>query len=114
MRTCTARFALVLLTLAAVAGCRTGDGTRVIKLAHGLDVSHPVHVAVVDMAERLMEASGGRMAVFSIPYVLRNNEHLRRVLDGEIGHDLLMAGERYHLRGLCYYDAGPRQYRSTH
>ncbi len=155
MRTCAGRFALLLLTLAAVAGCRAGDGTRVLKLAHGLDVSHPVHVAMVHMADRLAEASGGRMrveihpsgqlgeereliemlqigslamtkvsasplesfvpemAVLSIPYVFRNEEHLWRVLDGEIGRGLLVAGERYYLRGLCYYDAGPRSFYTT-
>jgi tripartite ATP-independent transporter DctP family solute receptor len=149
------RFTLLSLTLVAVAGCRTQDGTRVLKLAHGLDVSHPVHAAMVHMADRLAETSGGRMrveihpsgqlgeereliemlqigslamtkvsasplesfvpemAVFSIPYVFRNNAHLRQVLDGEIGHGLLVAGEPYYLRGLCYYDAGPRSFYTT-
>jgi TRAP-type C4-dicarboxylate transport system substrate-binding protein len=63
VRTCAAPLALLLLTLAAIAGCRTRDGTRVLKLAHGLDVSHPVHVAMVHMADRLLETSGGRMRV---------------------------------------------------
>jgi tripartite ATP-independent transporter DctP family solute receptor len=147
--------ALAACTLAVVAGCRPHDGTRVLKLAHGLDVSHPVHVAMEHLADHLAETSDGRMrveihpsgqlgeereliemlqigslamtkvsasplesfvpemAVFSIPYVFRNNEHLWRVLDGEIGQDLLTAGERYYLRGLCYYDAGPRSFYTT-
>ncbi len=155
MRKRAVRFTLLSLTLVAVAGCRTQDGTRVLKLAHGLDVSHPVHAAMVHMADRLAETSGGRMrveihpsgqlgeereliemlqigslamtkvsasplesfvpemAVFSIPYVFRNNAHLRQVLDGEIGHGLLVAGEPYYLRGLCYYDAGPRSFYTT-
>ncbi len=155
MRKRAVRFTLLSLTLVAVAGCRTQDGTRVLKLAHGLDVSHPVHAAMVHMADRLAETSGGRMrveihpsgqlgeereliemlqigslamtkvsasplesfvpemAVFSIPYVFRNNAHLRQVLDGEIGHGLLVAGEQYYLRGLCYYDAGPRSFYTT-
>jgi tripartite ATP-independent transporter DctP family solute receptor len=144
-----------ILTLAAMAGCGTGDGTRVLKLAHGLDVAHPVHVAMVHLADRVAEASGGRMrveihpsgqlgeereliemlqigslamtkvsasplesfvpemAVFSIPYVFRDYEHLWRVLEGPIGHDLLVDGEPYYLRGLCYYDAGPRSFYTT-
>ncbi len=155
MRTAAGRSALAALGLAAVAGCRTDDGTRVLKLAHGLEVSHPVHVAMVHMADRLAESSGGRlrveihpsgqlgeereliemlqigslamtkvsasplesfvpeMAVFSIPFVFRNYEHLWRVLDGDIGHRLLLAGERSYLRGLCYYDAGPRSFYTT-
>lgn len=149
------RLALPFLALAVGAGCRAEREARVLKLAHGLDVSHPVHAAMVHMAERVGEASGGRMrieihpngqlgeereliemlqigslamtkvsasplesfvpemAVFSIPYVFRNEEHLWRVLEGEIGRDLLLAGERYYLRGLCYYDAGPRSFYTT-
>ncbi len=155
MRCDTARVAVSLLGLAAVVGCRAPDATRVLKLAHGLDVSHPVHLAMVHLADRVAEASGGRMrveihpsgqlgeereliemlqigsiamtkvsasplesfvpdmAVFSIPYVFRNEAHLRQVLDGEIGRRLLLAGERYYLRGLCYYDAGPRNFYTT-
>ena len=149
------RFTLFVLALAAITSCRTQDGTRVLKLAHGLDVTHPVHMAMVHLADRVAEASNGRMrvdihpsgqlgeereliemlqigslamtkvsasplesfvpemTVFSIPYVFRNNEHLWRVLDGEIGQRLLVAGERYYLRGLCYYDAGPRNFYTT-
>lgn len=141
-----------LLLLVALAGCRGQSDTRVLKLAHGLDVAHPVHRAMVHMADRLSELSGGRMRVdihpggqlgeereliemlqigslamtkvsasplesfvpqmtiFSIPYVFRDHEHLWQVLDGEIGRRLLLAGQRYYLRGLCYYDAGPRSF----
>ena len=144
-----------LLVLAMLAACRPREGTQVLKLAHGLDVSHPVHVAMVHMADQLERASGHRMrveihpsgqlgeereliemlqigslamtkvsasplesfvpemAVFSIPYVFRDEEHLRRVLDGDIGRDLLLAGERFYLRGLGYYDAGPRSFYTT-
>ncbi len=140
------------LFLVALAGCQGQSDTRVLKLAHGLDVAHPVHLAMVHMADRLTEISEGRMRVdiypsgqlgeereliemlqigslamtkvsasplesfvpemkiFSIPYVFRDHEHLWRVLDGEIGRRLLLAGQRYYLRGLCYYDAGPRSF----
>ncbi len=33
-----------------------------------------------------------------------------RVLDGEIGEELLGQGEQYRFRGLCYYDAGSRSF----
>jgi tripartite ATP-independent transporter DctP family solute receptor len=140
------------LLIAALTGCQAQSGTRVLKLAHGLDVAHPVHRAMVHMADRLTEISEGRMRVdiypsgqlgeereliemlqigslamtkvsasplesfvpemkiFSIPYVFRDQEHLWRVLDGDIGGRLLLAGQRYYLRGLCYYDAGPRSF----
>ncbi len=152
MKARAARVISPLVVLALVAGCQTQSGTRVLKLAHGLDVTHPVHIAMVHMADRVAELSSGKMrieihpsgqlgeereliemlqigslamtkvsasplesfvpemAVFSIPYVFSNEEHLWRVLDGDIGRDLLVAGEPYYLRGLCYYDAGPRSF----
>lgn len=123
-----------------------------LKLGHGLDVGHPVHLAMVQMADQVAALSGGRMRidiypggqlgeereliemlqigslamtkvsasplesfvpemkVFSVPYVFRDESHLWRVLDGEIGRGLLQAGEPFYLRGLCYYDAGPRSF----
>jgi len=143
---------LPLLLLLSLGSCRQQEGGKVLKLAHGLDVSHPVHRAMVHLGDRMTELSGGlvkidihpngqlgeereliemlqigsiamtkvsasplesfvpEMTVFSIPYVFRDQEHLWKVLDGEIGRGLLEAGERYYLRGLCYYDAGPRSF----
>jgi tripartite ATP-independent transporter DctP family solute receptor len=140
------------LLFAAFAGCRGDGGTRVLKLAHGLDVNHPVHLAMVHMADRVAELSAGamrvevhpngqlgdereliemlqigslamtkvsasplesfvpEMAVFGMPYLFRDDEHLWEVLDGPIGRRLLLAGQRYYLRGLCYYDAGARSF----
>ena len=139
----------------ALAGCQAETGVRVLKLAHSLDTSHPVHRAMVHMADRAEELSDGRMrieihpsgqlgeereliemlqigsiamtkvsasplesfvpemTVFSIPYVFRDQDHLWQVLNGEIGEELLAAGAEYHLRGLAYYDAGPRSFYTT-
>ncbi len=48
--------------------------------------------------------------VFSLPYLFRDKQHYFDVLDGEIGQELLLAGEEYWLRGLTYYDAGQRSF----
>lgn len=40
---------------------------RVLKLAHGLDTSHPVHLGMVHMKERLEVLSGGRMTIDIYP-----------------------------------------------
>jgi tripartite ATP-independent transporter DctP family solute receptor len=127
-------------------------GVRVLKLGHGLDTSHPVHLAMEYMNERLDEISNGRltldiypsgvlgsevecceqlqhgilamtktsavtmenfvptMSVFGLPYVFRDNEHYWKVLNGKIGQQLLQAGDAKFLRGLCYYDAGSRNF----
>lgn len=46
--------------------------------------------------------------LLSLPYVYRSAEHIRSVIDGPIGHDLLNVFEGRDLVGLAYYDAGPR------
>ncbi len=46
--------------------------------------------------------------VYSLPFLFRSTEHMRRVLDGPIGDDVLAALEPHGLVGLTYYDAGAR------
>jgi tripartite ATP-independent transporter DctP family solute receptor len=48
-------------------GCGGGRETAVIKLAHGLDVTHPVHRAMVRMAEIVAEDSGGSVRIDIYP-----------------------------------------------
>ena len=62
----TAVFCVMLSTLIGLA-CNDGGGTTVIKLAHGLDVSHPVHLAMVRMAEIVAEESGGSVRIDVYP-----------------------------------------------
>lgn len=139
----------------AIRASRTASGNSdriVLKLAHVLDQSHPVHGGMVRMAERLSELSGGtvellviansplgsegeslsqlrsgalamtkvsaasleasvpEMAVFSLPYLFRDKDHLWKVLEGPIGRELLAAGDRVGIHGLCYYDSGSRSF----
>jgi tripartite ATP-independent transporter DctP family solute receptor len=49
------------------ASCEGPGGVRIIKLGHGLDTSHPVHDAMVFLAERVNEKSGGEMMVQVYP-----------------------------------------------
>ncbi len=57
-----------------------------------------------------MESFVPEMKIFGIPYVFRDSDHLWTVLKGEIGQRLLLAGQDYFLRGMCYYDAGSRSF----
>ena len=57
-----------------------------------------------------LEAFVPEMQIFGMPYVFRDNEHYWNVLQGEIGQRLLLAGEKFYLRGMCYYDAGSRSF----
>lgn len=55
------------LCLLLVSACEGPGGVRVIKLGHGLDTSHPVHEAMVFLAEKVEEKSGGEMIVQVYP-----------------------------------------------
>jgi len=145
----------IFLLLVFLTGCREVDQTKVLKLAHGLDQSHPVHHGMVYMANRVKELSDGRMRIdiypsgqlgserenvemlqigslaitkvsaaimegfaptyriFGLPYMFVSKEHAHRVLDSDIGRELLLDGEKFWLRGLTFYDAGSRSFYTT-
>lgn len=44
----------------------------------------------------------------ALPYIFRDEGHMRRVCDGAIGDDILRAFERRGLVGLAFYDSGFR------
>lgn len=50
------------------------------------------------------------MSVFGLPYIFRDEEHYWNVLKGPVGKQLLAEGESKFLYGLCYYDAGSRNF----
>jgi tripartite ATP-independent transporter DctP family solute receptor len=142
----------IALSLFVFSSCvKLNDHTE-LKLAHGLDPSHPVHKGMVYMGELLEEISEGQMKlkiypsgqlgteqqcvellqigslaitkvsaavlesftdnyqVLGLPYIFNSREHSFKVLDGEIGDELLLSIERYNMRGLCFYDAGARSF----
>ena len=146
-------FLSILLILSAILfSCQDKSSVKVLKLAHVLDASHPVHKGMVYMAGKLVEKSQGKMRVdiytsgqlggerdliellqigslamtkvstapleafvpemkiFGIPYVFRDDEHRWKILNGPIGQKMLLSGEDYFLRGMCYYDAGSRSF----
>jgi len=58
---------IALSCLLLFSSCGETSQTRTIKLAHGLDVNHSVHKAMVKMGEDLAKISGGKMAVEIYP-----------------------------------------------
>lgn len=44
----------------------------------------------------------------SMPFIFRDVEHMRNVMDGEIGQEILEEFENHNLVGLAFYDAGAR------
>ena len=58
----------------------------------------------------VLESFAPSYKAFSVPYLFRDRDHHFRVLEGEIGKELLLASQTYWLRGLAYYDAGSRSF----
>jgi tripartite ATP-independent transporter DctP family solute receptor len=67
-------------------------------------------LAMVKTSAAALEGFVPDMAVFSLPYLFRDDEHYWRVLLGQIGDEILRAGEAHGIRGLCYYDSGSRSF----
>lgn len=59
--------AAVCVLLCAVGGCRRQEDALVLKLAHSLDINHPVHKAMEFMRQRLEEESGGTITMEIFP-----------------------------------------------
>jgi tripartite ATP-independent transporter DctP family solute receptor len=148
MRKTIALFGLLSL----LAGCGRHQDLVILKLGHGLDRTHSVHLAMEFMAERMAEKSDGMVRidvypsqqlgtereclellqigsvaitkvsaavlegfvpefkVFNLPFVFRDSEHFFQVLEGPLGKRMLLATQKYRLRGLCYYDSGSRSF----
>jgi tripartite ATP-independent transporter DctP family solute receptor len=48
------------------------------------------------------------MNVLAMPFLFRSTEHLRKVMDGPIGREMLDSFEPYGFVGLAFYDSGAR------
>ncbi|AMQ56829.1 TRAP transporter substrate-binding protein [Algoriphagus sanaruensis] len=59
-----------------------------------------------------LEAFSPEISVLGLPYLFRDDDHIDKVLNGEIGDQLLLSSEKFWLRGLCFYDAGKRSFYS--
>jgi len=67
-------------------------------------------LAITKVSAAAMESFIPEMAVFSLPYIFRDEMHYWQVLDSPLGKELLMLGQDKGLRGLCYYDSGSRNF----
>lgn len=52
-------------------------------------------------------------AVPGLPFVFRSVEHMRKVMDGPIGDEILAAFAPHDLIGLAFYDSGARSFYNT-
>jgi tripartite ATP-independent transporter DctP family solute receptor len=68
------------------------------------------YLAMTKISTGPMEAFVEDFKIFGLPYIFRDSEHFWAVCNGEVGKELLAAGESVRLKGLCYYDAGARSF----
>lgn len=60
-------FFYLLVFTCLFAGCKDAQNTKIIRLAHGLDTSHPVHKAMEFMSQRVAEKSGNALKIQIYP-----------------------------------------------
>ncbi|WP_288373308.1 TRAP transporter substrate-binding protein [uncultured Algoriphagus sp.] len=69
-------------------------------------------LGMTKVSSAALEGFAPMMQVLGVPFLFRDDEHLTKVLRGDIGKSLLLGAEKYWLRGLCFYDAGKRSFYS--
>ena len=67
-------------------------------------------LAITKVSAAVMESFVDEYKVLGLPYIFKSKEHSFKVLEGEIGKELLAAPEPFWIRGLCFYDAGSRSF----
>ncbi len=67
-------------------------------------------LAMVKTSAAAMEGFVPDMAVYSMPYLFRDDDHYWKTLLGPVGAEILQAGENQGVVGICYYDSGSRSF----
>lgn len=67
-------------------------------------------LAITKVSAAIMEGFAPSYRIFGLPYIFESTEHAYKVLDSEIGKNILLDGEKFWLRGLAFYDAGSRSF----
>jgi tripartite ATP-independent transporter DctP family solute receptor len=67
-------------------------------------------LAITKVSAAVMESFAPSYRVMNLPYIFVSKEHSERVLDGDIGREILLDGEEFWLRGLAFYDSGSRSF----
>jgi len=95
------------------------NGRYVVEVYHSAqlgeekDTIEQVRSGVIDLNRVSMAPFNGivkETIVPSLPYLFRSEEHMHKVMDGEIGDQIKAAFEPYGLVALAFYDAGSRSF----
>jgi tripartite ATP-independent transporter DctP family solute receptor len=83
------------------------------QLGEEADTIEQTRFGVIDLNRVSMGPFNGLVPetkVPSLPYIFRSVEHMRKVMDSEIGDEILAAFEPHGLIGLAFYDGGARSF----
>jgi tripartite ATP-independent transporter DctP family solute receptor len=81
------------------------------QLGSETDTVNLARFGVLDIARVYLGAVNNAVPAtqpLALPYIFRDEGHMRRVCDGEIGRDILATFEQRDLIGLAFYDSGMR------
>lgn len=70
-------------------------------------------IAITKVSTISMEGFSSSMKLFSVPYLFADSDHFWRVLNSDLGQELLDSLRDVRLQGLGYYDAGSRSFYMT-
>lgn len=70
-------------------------------------------LAITKVSASPLEGFVPEMKVFGIPYLFNDSAHFWRVLNSQLGQDMLDKVSSARLKGLGYYDAGSRSFYTT-
>jgi tripartite ATP-independent transporter DctP family solute receptor len=80
------------------------------------DTVEQVKIGALDMVRinsAVLHAISPAMMVPSLPFVFHSTQHMREVLDGPIGDQILASLEKEGFIGLAFYDSGSRSFYTT-
>ncbi|HUG62234.1 MAG TPA: TRAP transporter substrate-binding protein [Methylomirabilota bacterium] len=83
------------------------------QLGEEKDTIEQVRSGVIDLNRISLGPFNGLVpetTIPSLPYIFRSVDHMRAVMDGDIGEDILAAFEPHGLVGLAYFDGGARSF----
>ena len=95
------------------------DGRIAVEVFHSAqlgeekDTIEQTRFGVIDLNRISMAPFNGLIpetAILSLPYIFRDVEHMHKVMDGEIGQEILDTFTPHDLVALAFYDSGARSF----
>jgi tripartite ATP-independent transporter DctP family solute receptor len=66
--------------------------------------------AFTKISSTILETKTELANIYSLPYLFRDEDHMWKVFNGEVGRELLDMAIDQNLKGICYFDAGARSF----